>query len=204
MERKTIVICLLILLIVVVTISIIFFFVSQPHDKLPYYVTDAIKRQDVPINVTLSHNDLTLEMFPLVEGAAKEAVENYQTRMGFPLFNYVTSPSNIRTITIGVEPAKHGCTSQFDGRLKVLAHAHTPGIRICLDSAEDWTHKTLVPTLMHELGHSIGLRHVTDRPSIMADELERCAPNLTDEDVLLINTMLDRSENTFRISYRRT
>ena len=79
----------------------------------------------------------------------------------------------------------------FDGKGKTLAHAYFPvtgGRRdiegdIHMDDDEHWTINSysgtnLLYTLVHELGHSLGLRHSKDHDSIMAPFLPVFNPNL--------------------------
>ena len=58
----------------------------------------------------------------------------------------------------------------FDGLNNVLAHAYYPvdGGDIHFDDDENWTTDELLPTAVHEIGHSLGLKHSNVQGSIMA------------------------------------
>ena len=75
----------------------------------------------------------------------------------------------------------HGDSVDFDGVGQVLAHAFYPNATqnpgdIHFDDAESWTstssvssinHKQLLPVAVHEIGHSLGLRHSQVSDAIM-------------------------------------
>lgn len=56
----------------------------------------------------------------------------------------------------------------FDGEGSVLAHATMPPNKeICFDVSEKWNEDFFINVLIHELGHVLGLSHVSDEDSIM-------------------------------------
>lgn len=56
----------------------------------------------------------------------------------------------------------------FDGEGSILAHATLPPYRfLCIDASEKWTDEKLICTLLHELGHILGMVHTTSTTSIM-------------------------------------
>lgn len=81
---------------------------------------------------------------------------------------------------------KHGqCTTPFDGRGNVLAHAFYPKSgQLHFDDDEYFTDGThigtnLLAVAIHEIGHTMGLAHSTDINSIMYPVAHQYVPNLT-------------------------
>lgn len=173
-------------------------------------MVDSRTRSDLPIKIGINFlNEDTIYLFDLIEEAMKRAISEYNTKLQFDLFEYDnTTNFNLNKIYVSVEHSDHGCKSQFDGHMGTLAHANTPGTRICLDIAENWQGDKvmLLKTLLHEMGHAIGLRHINNRPSIMTTYYNDIPDTLTDSDVRDINIMLDRKDvhYTNRINYRQT
>lgn len=211
MQSKHLVATFILLVIVISTFIAIIIVKSKKKPQLPFYVVDACKRNQAPISIGIGNqNENTRILFDLIEETLQLAIEDYNKKLNFNLFVYDNSTKiNPDKIYIGVEYTKHGCVSHFDGRMGTLAHAFTPGKRICLDYAEEWekSPQMLFITLLHEMGHSIGLRHINSHPSIMSSFYENIPKNgLTEEDVRDINIMLDRQDKSIvhRIDYRKT
>jgi hypothetical protein len=84
-------------------------------------------------------------------------------------------------IIIGFKESKHGDKFDFDGEGNILAHAFYPGSGIGgdihFDLAETWsiyydetdlaTSSSLLSVAVHEIGHSLGLGHSSQRKSAM-------------------------------------
>lgn len=208
MKSKYILGIFIISVLIITTIVVIIVFKSRKKQELPFYMVDARKRSDAPIKIGVNKQE-TNSSKRLVEKYLKLAVNEYNERLNFELFKFDDSTElNLDKIYVSIEPSEHGCKSHFDGRMGTLAHANTPGTRICLDIDEDWENNLdmLKKTLIHEMGHAIGLRHIKDRPSIMTTYYNNIPDTLTDLDVRDINIMLDRKNiNTVkRINYKQT
>lgn len=79
----------------------------------------------------------------------------------------------------------------FDGPGRVLGHAQKPlNGDACFDATEQWANSSthglnLLYTALHEIGHSIGIRHIDDPRAIMhAFHDNRPKPELTRTDIL--------------------
>jgi predicted Zn-dependent protease len=85
-----------------------------------------------------------------------------------------TEVSTGADIDIMFRPAYHGDDDPFDGPSGVLAHAFFPppnGGRIAgdlhFDEDEEWRDPFLHQVALHELGHSLGLRHSEVEDAVM-------------------------------------
>jgi len=88
-------------------------------------------------------------------------------------------------IDVSFERYDHGDGDPFDGSGGTLAHAFFPqfGGDVHMDDSESWTRDTyrginLLQTLVHEIGHSLGLSHSEVRDSIMAPFYREYIPNM--------------------------
>ncbi|CAG9948812.1 unnamed protein product [Clonostachys rosea f. rosea IK726] len=77
-------------------------------------------------------------------------------------------------IVIQFARGNHGDGNNFDGPGRVLAHAYFPPPAggqlsgdIHFDEDENWTEDFSMQVALHELGHSLGLRHSTDPSAVM-------------------------------------
>ena len=87
-------------------------------------------------------------------------------------------------IEIRFEKYEHGDGDPFDGAGGTLAHAYFPqfGGDVHVDDTEYWTigeykGTNLLQTMVHELGHSLGLSHSDVRDAIMAPFYRGWDPN---------------------------
>ncbi|XP_030767154.1 matrix metalloproteinase-16-like [Sitophilus oryzae] len=92
------------------------------------------------------------------------------------------------------------CSSDFDGRGGVLAHATMPRqnpecLEIHLDRSEDWIYSrdiqnqsgySLYWVLLHEIGHTLGLRHSSNNNAIMNAVYNPTYHDLSPDDILAI------------------
>lgn len=193
------------LITALVVIGVIYY--TAPPE-LPLYVVDAVKRKDLPIKICVNTNEHSKSLEHHIKKQLLNVVNEYNSKLECEFLQFETSSQNtLNRIVVSVEPAKHGCMSTFDGKFGILAHATLAGVRICLDESEDWHDETLLyKTLLHEVGHAVGLRHVSGETSIMVKNYSDVPMHLTEFDVNLIKTMLDRKDvsDTFRIQYKMT
>lgn len=197
----------LIAFIITALVVICVIYYTTPPD-LPLYVVDAVKRKNLPVKICVNTNENSKYLKPFIETQLINVVNEYNSKLECEFLKFETDlENNLNRIVVSVEPAKHGCMSTFDGKLGILAHAKLAGVRICLDEKENWHDEELLyKTLLHEVGHAVGLRHVSGNPSIMVKSYNDVPMHLTEFDVDLIKTMLDRKDvsDTFRIQYKMT
>ena len=104
-----------------------------------------------------------------------------------------------------------GSSNSFDGTNGVLAHAFFPPPNsgdlagdVHFDDAESWTDQfqytssqpiDLITVAIHEIGHSLGLKHSQDSNAIMYAYYYGSRRQLHDDDILAIRSLYPRSTN---------
>lgn len=76
----------------------------------------------------------------------------------------------------------------FDGPLGVLAHATVGGNQLCYDFSESWNENMFFIVSLHEICHTLGLRHTNDKTSIMEPHYKQ-QKQLGDGDIRDIKTL---------------
>jgi hypothetical protein len=109
------------------------------------------------------------------------------------------SNENEANITIKFLEGNHGDGYDFDGPGQVLAHAFYPasdrGGDAHFDLGEKWTlwdeedGTSLFSVALHEMGHSLGLSHSSQKNSVMYAWYQSESTELQEDDKLAINTV---------------
>lgn len=180
---------------------------QQEREQQLYYMWYRHKRNDFPLSFKLIErqkphgNDFFLKTN--IHSCIKFAASVYNDTMKFKFFNtkhilHITYEMadlplfESNTVYICMDEYDHrpGHT-KFDGPGNVLAHASMPAHEkyLCIDSSENWTRKSLKYTLIHELGHLLGLRHNPNQRSIMYANVVQQKPMLYTEDIQTLNTL---------------
>lgn len=111
-----------------------------------------------------------------------------------PLIFTETSDRNKADIVIGWAEGEHGDGDSFDGAGNVLAHASYPNpysdkqVFLHFDDSERWVNSDnknvdLLTVAAHEIGHTLGLNHSTDKNALMFPSYSRPHRFLGDDDV---------------------
>ncbi|XP_075210258.1 collagenase 3-like [Lycorma delicatula] len=102
------------------------------------------------------------------------------------------------------------CPNKFDGPGGILAHAFLPNkantlIEIHIDEAETWNlnlegkvedmNTSLFNTMIHEIGHALGIHHSFNKESVMYPFLNR-RTNLSEDDIQAIQSLYGSREDT--------
>lgn len=89
-------------------------------------------------------------------------------------------------------PGERQCSSKFDGKGKVLAHAFYPQDgRLHFDDDDYFTEtgswwngpQSLIYVAVHEIGHALGLRHSDVKGTVMWPTASRGTPKLHQDDI---------------------
>lgn len=95
----------------------------------------------------------------------RDAMRSFNDSLGCTMFRERRPFDEFGTcLVIQLHVFQHeGCVPKFDGPGKVLGHSYfPPQKKICIDASEDWNRTKLFLTLLHEIGHALGLNHVQD------------------------------------------
>ncbi|KAK9720486.1 Matrixin [Popillia japonica] len=104
---------------------------------------------------------------------------------------------------------KGECLFPFDGKSGVLAHAFAPRqnkcIEIHLDKGEDWyigfnktplAQTSLFKVLLHEVGHTLGIKHSSDPTSIMYAFYSENTDHLSKDDIEAIQYLYGKRKES--------
>lgn len=123
-----------------------------------------------PLKINLIN---TGNVIPYLDETLTLAATEINKRCNFDVFEtvctrgprYRTEKSMCVNVVSYVHEEYH---ESFDGPGQVLAHATLPPFKIlCIDFSETWTADLLYCTILHEIGHILGLIHNSDAQSVM-------------------------------------
>jgi len=130
-----------------------------------------------PIDSDLSTED--------VDSRVRKAFAMWEKSSGLT-FRETNGDDGEADIEVSFQNGEHGDGNAFDGPRGVLAHAFFPlyGGDVHMDASEAWSvtpfkGQQLLGTLVHELGHSLGLRHSREAGSVMAPFYQGWRPKLS-------------------------
>merc|ERR1719295_964650 len=136
-----------------------------------------------------------------VDETVKKAFTMWQEATGL---TFERKDSGSVHIEIRFEKYEHGDGDPFDGPGGTLAHAYFPqfGGDMHVDDSEHWSVQSfkgtnLKQTIVHELGHSLGLSHSDKREAVMAPFYRGWDPHLklSNDDVKAIQSLYGRKRS---------
>lgn len=139
-------------------------------DKHGYAPSAYYSENTFPLKINLIN---TGNIIPYLNETLTLAAEEINKRCNYDVFETVctrgprhrTEKSMCVNVVSYVHEEYH---ESFDGPGQVLAHATLPPFKIlCIDFSETWTADLLYCTVLHEMGHILGLIHNSDAKSIM-------------------------------------
>lgn len=165
MNKTFVVLCVLLILYVII--------IHIRNDMCEF--SDVLYTEyDFPIRLAVLESGVR---FPNDIHVLREAAREYNICLQFNIFDVETvtvieqKEYGTRIDTLYVMGACYNHKSDhepFDGPGKVLAHATLPPFKfLCIDSSDTWTDMKLYSTVLHELGHILGLQHTSNTQSIM-------------------------------------
>ncbi|XP_075210308.1 matrix metalloproteinase-18-like [Lycorma delicatula] len=169
-------------------------------DILPYVVSRIIWRKP---ELKWHYQRATAEKMKLANIAFDEWAKHTSLSFKHDYYGYDILISDKYGIHTCAKNDKVRCSSKFDGPGGVLAHAFSPNtantpIEIHIDEEENWNFypegkeekdKTnLLSTLMHEIGHALGVRHSFNKDALMYPLLNKRS-NLSEDDILAIQSL---------------
>lgn len=132
------------------------------------------KQDNFPLQLAICNTHARIKNDAYILASAAKA---FNTCTGFEFFD-ISIVDIVRVDDIGRDDKTlyvfTGCYQHlpnhepFDGPGHVMAHATLPPHKqLCIDSSETWSPQKLYSTVLHELGHILGLLHSSDPASLM-------------------------------------
>ncbi|CAJ0583174.1 unnamed protein product, partial [Mesorhabditis spiculigera] len=168
------------------------------------FVTEGSFWDQTKLTWKIGRNSKTLPAYK-VQKVIQAAFEVWE---GYAGFSYEYTPNGRVHIEIVFAENGHGDDEPFDGRGKILAHAFFPrfGGDIHFDDAENWALDKneigvdLYAVAVHEIGHSLGLKHSNSMEAIMAPYYQNYQGNslyLKQDDVSALFSIYGKDKDVF-------
>lgn len=141
------------------------------NENINYSISEYYNQSSFPMRIVYKTNGIIINR---ATACIQYAILHFNEVLEYELFTLEDTNKNALIITMQNTTYAHGCSSTFDGKNGILAHATLPPERLlCIDASENWNskkdnNKLLKRVLLHELGHILGLYHAFNENSIMS------------------------------------
>jgi hypothetical protein len=139
-------------------------------------------------------------------GEATVIQQAFDVWAGYIPITFTNTPDEDEAdIMVSWEVGDHGDGFPFDGEGSILAHAFYPEDgRIHFDDSEDWNIDLLLATALHEIGHTLGLKHSGSDDAVMYAYVDEDRHSLHEFDIRGIKSLYPRTYYSNSVDFVRT